>query len=294
MLGKRVIFQSSAVESGNGGDQCRCKLFSSRPRYGHPYNELAHDGRCSHIQTLRGHMSNINTIKFNPCERLQLVSYAMSDNSVSLAVESQIIFWDIQKQMQKRQRYLDDTEVKSLARKAAQTVALGSGNDMFPIFRWSLTTAEQTELALEFENPIKAINTRAQIRDNRKLHGRLQSDFGSHVFDSKGTSIAFLPGDRPRSNSDDKWDIFVYDTVKNEVRLALVGHRDAIMWIGFSPDGQWIASVSWDKTFRIWSHANGRSGKAPFMLVVVLSGSSRPIRSSVSLFRVQIRFEKAP
>ena len=29
------------------------------------------------------------------------------------------------------------------------------------------------------------------------------------------------------------------------------------MWIGFSRNDEFIASISWDKTFRIWSHATG-------------------------------------
>ena len=55
----------------------------------------------------------------------------------------------------------------------------------------------------------------------------------------------------------DKWDICIWDTAKEEVSLTLEGHTDAIMWIGFSPNTKFIASVAWDKTFRIWSHTSG-------------------------------------
>lgn len=38
---------------------------------------------------------------------------------------------------------------------------------------------------------------------------------------------------------------------------VLQGHRDTIEAIDFSPDGQWVATASWDSSVRIW---NVRSG----------------------------------
>ena len=55
----------------------------------------------------------------------------------------------------------------------------------------------------------------------------------------------------------DKCDVCIWDATKKEVSLTLEGHTDAIMWAGFSLNDKLIGSVSWDKTFRIWSHANG-------------------------------------
>ena len=38
----------------------------------------------------------------------------------------------------------------------------------------------------------------------------------------------------------------------------LEGHQDYIMSVAFSPDGQFIASGSDDKTIRIWNLADGK------------------------------------
>ena len=84
-----------------------------------------------------------------------------------------------------------------------------------------------------------------------RIRGRLSASFGSRVFNVKGTRLIFLPDKRPLSNTMDKWDICVWGIERKEITLTLKAHTDAIMWVGFSPNDKLIASVSWDKTFRI-------------------------------------------
>lgn len=101
------------------------------------------------------------------------------------------------------------------------------------------------------------MSTKTLVRDNRQIFGRLATSFGGHVFNCDGTSMVYLPGERPESNTEDKWDICIWDTAEAKTRLVLEGHTDAIMWVGFSPNDELIGSVSWDQTFRIWSHTSG-------------------------------------
>lgn len=51
--------------------------------------------------------------------------------------------------------------------------------------------------------------------------------------------------------------IVVYDLKTHVPRHILRGHEDCIMWATFSPDGQTVASASWDQTFRLWNVASG-------------------------------------
>lgn len=219
----------------------------------HDIHIYATYGHMSLQQTLKGHVSKVDTVRFHPKDPEALVSCAVNYTRGSVPAEPAIIFWNLYEQ---RQRPLLSKEaVAQLGRRAASSVACGI-QDMGTT-SYEMDEGEKESLGQDVGKVITALNVKSQIRDNAKIHGRLSSSFGSQTFNSTGSSIAFLPGDRPGSNSDDKWDICIWDTVKKETRLTLVAHRDAIMWIGFSPSDALIASVSWDKTFRIWSNDTG-------------------------------------
>ncbi|KAL8782965.1 MAG: hypothetical protein Q9213_004972 [Squamulea squamosa] len=207
-------------------------------------------------QVLKGHVSRVDALEFHPTDPNILVSCAMSYSGNSVEAPPTIIFWSLKEQRQRGQ--LTQGQTEQLGKHAAQAVAnrLNDPNQTLSS-TWTVTQAEMEALGQDFSKAIEAQHIKSQIRQNISLHGRLAPSFGSRIFNYNGKSIAFEPGDCPRSNGNDKFDICIYDTTTHAVRLTLVGHRDAIMWIGFSPDDKFIASVSWDTTFRIWSHATG-------------------------------------
>ena len=51
--------------------------------------------------------------------------------------------------------------------------------------------------------------------------------------------------------------IEVRNVETKELVHQLIGHTDAVMWIGASPDSKKLATVSWDGTVRIWSIRTG-------------------------------------
>jgi len=46
-----------------------------------------------------------------------------------------------------------------------------------------------------------------------------------------------------------------------EVENTLVGHAEAVFTVAFSPDGQRIASGSYDKTIKLWGMTPGKVEK---------------------------------
>ena len=203
-------------------------------------------------QVLKGHVSRVDALAFHPKDPGILVSCAMNRMGGSTSAPPCIIFWNLDEQLQRD--LLTEDQSLELGHHAAGSVAerLSTG-----AFSWTMTEHDTNSLGKAFSEAVSAENVESQVARNFKLHGRLCGSFGSHIFNFTGTSLAFLPGDKPRTNRDDKWDVCIFDTETSTVRLTLVGHRDALMWTGFSPDDRLIATVSWDQTVRIWSHATG-------------------------------------
>ena len=204
------------------------------------------------LQVLKGHVSRVDAVRFHPLKPRILVSCSMNHRGGSVAAEPAIILWTLH---ERRERILEvGATLQALGKRAVEGVVAGL-QDMESA--WTLAEQERKSLAEDFEKTITLLTLKSQVQDYMRIHGRLSAGFGSRVFNDKGTRLIFLPDKMPRSNTMDKWDICVWDIERKEISLTLEAHTDAIMWVGFSPDDKLIASVSWDKTFRIWSHTDG-------------------------------------
>lgn len=203
-------------------------------------------------QVLQGHVSQVDAMEFHPKEPNTLVSRAMENHGMAGDAEPTIIIWDLEAQ---RSRKLESESTMELARNQAVAGVLSALHDSAS--SWVLNEEEKGTLADDVSTAIRKLNIQSQARANTKIHGRLVQSFGSQIFNADGSKMILLPGGRPKSNAVDKWDICIWDTIKQQICLTLEGHTDAIMWVGFSPNLKLIASVSWDKTFRIWDHGSG-------------------------------------
>ena len=201
-------------------------------------------------QVLRGHTSVVSVVAFQPGDPNKLVSCAMK---CRMSEEPTIMLWDLDNP---QQRHPLETEaaVHALGGRAVASIVTGLEDSQS---KWTLNDTEKATLLDDIQHSITKLNVKYPVRDVYHLSGRLLEHFQSQVFSRDGSSMIYLPGPSPKSNSVDDWDICVWDTAKREVRLRLKGHTDAIMWTGFSPQNTLLGTVSWDKTMRIWNAASG-------------------------------------
>ncbi|KAH8681959.1 WD40-repeat-containing domain protein [Xylariales sp. PMI_506] len=203
------------------------------------------------ITVLRGHVSIVSALEFKPNDSNILLSSAQQDfGRNDPAAKPTIIFWNID-QGQTVQA-LEGDNLNSIGT-ATAAVAASKLADLGVV----LADDELKELGSAFVPSITRVVTQHSLTGKIQLFGRLQTNFQSNVFSPSGASFAYLPGGRPRTNGNAPWDIKICSTDGATEQLTLTGHADNIAWIGWNLDESLIATVSWDKTIRIWDPATG-------------------------------------
>ncbi len=98
---------------------------------------------------------------------------------------------------------------------------------------------------------------------------RWEIDIPYNATTTTGTNLAVTSDGRIAAvaNGDRTIEFYRLDTVEKLGQLA--GHRGAVVDVAFAPDGQRLASVSWDKTALIWD-----------MSTYVAKARLRPVRLS--------------
>lgn len=84
-------------------------------------------------------------------------------------------------------------------------------------------------------------------------------------------SVRFSSDNRMVVTTCDDGKVRIWSAPDWQLLRTLEGHRGAVAWAEFSPDGKWVASVG-DKTVRLWSVADGS-------LEQTLQESNVPLRS---------------
>ncbi|KAL6247521.1 hypothetical protein RBB50_005867 [Rhinocladiella similis] len=201
-------------------------------------------------QVLKGHISRIDALAFQPGNPNILVSAATNDHAGSVRADCEIIFWNLQ--VRKAQK--DAVQISDISKEASGGIAaaVAKGSDSV-----ELTDTEISKLSTDIEQLVTTLVTRHMVSDDARIAGRLLNHFDTHLFDPSGTRLMYLPGNRPRSNADARWDMRVLSMQTHEDLFTLVGHTDAIMWSGFSPDESMIGTCCWDSTMRIWDAQDG-------------------------------------
>lgn len=89
------------------------------------------------------------------------------------------------------------------------------------------------------------------------------TETGAHrrTFTAQGsvTCVAFSPDGGVLAGGEGwpEYAVRIWDAATGAQRYALAGHTDWVEAIAFSPDGEWLASASWDGTIRLWETGTG-------------------------------------
>ncbi|KFX87216.1 hypothetical protein V490_08435 [Pseudogymnoascus sp. VKM F-3557] len=206
----------------------------------------------SQVLVCRGHLSNVDAFDFQPGNPKVLVSSAQNHRAGSHPAEPSIIVWDLN-EMQAHPM-IEGSVISSIASQATEAVVK---NLLQVQPRIGLSDAEEKSLTSSIEPIISRIVKIHNTTSQKTLHGRLQKSFQSEIFSPSGAHLIYLPGNSPRSNDSDVWDIKIHSMSTHKDILTLTGHTDGVMWTGYSPDESMIGTVSWDKSMRIWDAADG-------------------------------------
>jgi WD40 repeat protein len=181
--------------------------------------------------TLEEHTGWVHSVAFHPNGRL--LASGSKDGTVRL--------WDV-----------------SDALALSETEGLDTGAAGHQEARWPLqSTSSVHSVAFSLDGRLLAWGSgdgTVQLRDaarSRRLH-QLQGHTG------EVNSVAFSPDGRTLA-ADSGNTVILWDVASGREVRQLRGHKHVVQSVAFSPDGRFLASVSEDKTVRLWDVARGRA-----------------------------------
>ncbi|KAJ4147655.1 hypothetical protein LMH87_002164 [Akanthomyces muscarius] len=220
----------------------------------HVFDTKTHDT----IAVLKAHLKSVTSIAFQPNNAGILLTSSMASctwtsGKVVVEADAAIIAWRLDERTiaETQEADLPSSVVKASAAAAAADLAK-SGTELRP--------EELEELERLMAPSIQHVVTKHAAAGKTRIHGRLQTSFGSNVFSPSGRSMVYLPGNSPETNDVAKWDMCICCTDDLLTpTLTLSGHTDGIMWVGWNHDETLFASVAWDSTVRVWDAVTGET-----------------------------------
>lgn len=189
-------------------------------------------------------------------EGYMLVSSISDSTSRGGPETNQLILWDLDQ----HGRVLDEEEpIKpdKFATRAIEAIA----EELSAKHEWTRDFINQSTLHADFEKALRQV-----AADHRRRHNTVFKDahlghFGSVPFSSDGKLFLYHAQNGTTQHGmrdpDALPKVIVYDVDEGKELLRLSGHTDAIMWSGISPNNEYVGSISWDGTLRMYRTSNG-------------------------------------
>lgn len=184
-----------------------------------------------------------------------LVSKVPSSASHTKTVP-QLVLWELDR----NGRLLVEEELidpSAVATKAIEAIApmLESEHE------WSREFVTASNMHADFAKALAKASADHRRRHNTVFDNAELGGFLTKPFSSDGRLLLYVVDNHTTQNGMREADalphVVVYDVDAGREVHRLGGHKDRVSWAGFSPDGQYIGSVSWDGTLRVYSSQTG-------------------------------------
>jgi WD40 repeat protein len=144
---------------------------------------------------------------------------------------------------------------------------------------WTQEFLNVSTLHAKFTKALDGVAADRRRRHNTIIDNAMLGNFGSASFSNDGKYLLYHSNNRATQQgmraAEHLPQVVVYDLEAGKEAHRLAGHTDAIMWSAFSPNNEYLASVSWDGILRMYStftgelewaskHSGGRSWAGAF------------------------------